>query len=79
MAIKIYHKLKRLRELEGFNLFAEVYNLEGSIFKWANEGRTMVDCQNKDTIYCHPYNILWGGLLASHIRKHEPAYFPAVL
>ena len=42
--------------------FARVYNLEGSIFKWANEGRPLV--QGKVTVHkVHPYNAHWGNLL----------------
>jgi rhodanese-related sulfurtransferase len=42
--------------------FTEVYNLEGSIFKWANEGRPLV--QGKVTVHkVHPYNAHWGRLL----------------
>ncbi len=42
--------------------FVEVYNLEGSIFKWANEGRALVQEQTK--VYrVHPYNTKWGKLL----------------
>jgi len=42
--------------------FTKVYNLEGSIFKWANEGRPLV--QNKVTVRkVHPYNAHWGNLL----------------
>ncbi len=42
--------------------FIEVYNLEGSIFKWANEGRPLVQEQTK--VYkVHPYNTKWGKLL----------------
>ncbi len=42
--------------------FKEVHNLEGSIFKWANEGRPLVQGQ---TIAhkVHPYNSRWGNLL----------------
>ena len=40
----------------------EVYNLEGSIFKWANEDRPLV--QGKVTVHkVHPYNTHWGDLL----------------
>ena len=40
----------------------EVYNLEGSIFKWASEGRPLV--QDKVTVHkVHPYNAHWGKLL----------------
>ncbi len=42
--------------------FTRVYNLEGSIFKWANEGRPLV--QGKVTVHkVHPYNAHWGNLL----------------
>ncbi len=42
--------------------FTKVYNLEGSIFKWANEGRPLV--QDKVTVHkVHPYNAHWGKLL----------------
>ncbi|MBT3879054.1 MAG: rhodanese-like domain-containing protein [Candidatus Scalindua sp.] len=42
--------------------FKAVYNLEGSIFKWANEGRPLV--QGKTTVHkVHPYNAHWGSLL----------------
>ena len=47
--------------------FTHVYNLEGSIFQWANEGRIMFkdDCP---TIFVHPYNAVWGRLLKSQYR-----------
>ncbi len=42
--------------------FTKVYNLEGSIFKWANEGKPIV--QDKVTVHkVHPYNTHWGNLL----------------
>ncbi|MBD2257088.1 rhodanese-like domain-containing protein [Pseudanabaena sp. FACHB-2040] len=42
--------------------FSQVYNLEGSIFQWFNEGRRVV--QNGETAErVHPYNSLWGMLL----------------
>ncbi|MBS1258378.1 MAG: Thiosulfate sulfurtransferase GlpE [Candidatus Scalindua arabica] len=42
--------------------FTRVYNLEGSIFKWANEGRPLV--QSQTTVHkVHPYNAHWGKLL----------------
>jgi len=41
-----------------------VYNLEGSLFKWANEGRPVFkdDCL---TAFVHPYDAAWGKLLKS--------------
>lgn len=41
----------------------QVYNLEGSIFKWANENRPLV---GSDTV--HPYNNTFGLLLDSKKR-----------
>ena len=41
--------------------FTKVYNLEGSIIKWANEGRPLV--QGQATVHkVHPYNASWGSL-----------------
>jgi hypothetical protein len=50
----------------------QLFNLEGSLFKWANEEREMVNCQNEPTPYCHPYSAFWGLLLNSQLRKREP-------
>ena len=47
----------------------KVYNLEGSLFKWANEGRAMVDDKGEPTVYAHPYNTMFGKLLKSELRK----------
>jgi rhodanese-related sulfurtransferase len=49
----------------------ELYNLKGSIFVWANEGRPMVrrasgSEQAASTV--HPYNNSWGGLLLPSLR-----------
>lgn len=46
-----------------------MYNLEGSIFKWANENRQMVDHKNRSTVYAHPYNAVFGKLLKKELRK----------
>jgi len=42
--------------------FTHVLNMEGSIFKWANEGRP-VYCDGKQVKKVHPYNERWGKLL----------------
>lgn len=44
-----------------------VYNLEGSIFKWANEKRPLYQ-SDRPTTLVHPYNHLWGQLLNSRSR-----------
>ena len=45
-----------------------VYNLEGSIFKWANENRPIVNGDDKPTHLVHPYNSFFGKLLESSRR-----------
>jgi rhodanese-related sulfurtransferase len=47
--------------------FSRVYNLEGSIFQWVNQGHKVYkDEQNTNVV--HPYNWLWGKLLRSQYR-----------
>ena len=47
--------------------FSNVWNLEGSIFQWANERRPLVrEDQPVDTV--HPYSNLWGRLLIDEVR-----------
>lgn len=40
----------------------EVFNLDGSIFQWANEGRPLVR-EGQPVTGVHPYNAVWGRLL----------------
>lgn len=50
-----------------------VMNLEGSIFAWANEGRSLVakgPTGEKAVQVVHPYNTTWGKLLD---REHQGA------
>lgn len=56
---------RRLREAG----FTEVYNLEGSIFKWANEGRPVYR-QEQTVQEVHPYDSLWGTLLDRHLHSY---------
>lgn len=45
-----------------------VYNLEGSIFEWANSGLPVYQGQKKaDKV--HPYNAFWGKLLKKKFRN----------
>lgn len=54
---------QRLREVG----FESVANLEGSIFRWANEGRAVVrDGQAVGEV--HPYDAVWGRLLVPERR-----------
>lgn len=47
--------------------FDRVYNLQGSIFQWANEGRPIFK-DDRPTQFVHPYNAIWGKLLKSQYR-----------
>ncbi|TVQ08929.1 MAG: rhodanese-like domain-containing protein [Leptolyngbya sp. DLM2.Bin27] len=42
--------------------YSEVYNLAGSAFQWANEGRVLVS-QGQPVKAVHPFNSVWGLLL----------------
>lgn len=47
--------------------FLHVYNLEGSIFQWANEDRPVFK-NSSPTKLIHPYNSRWGRLLKPEYR-----------
>ena len=49
--------------------FGNVYNLEGSIFEWANQGRPLVDAEGQRAERVHPYNGWWGRLLNENVRS----------
>lgn len=42
-----------------------VENLSGSIFRWANEGRPLVDAADRPTTVVHPFGSAWRFLLRS--------------
>ena len=48
--------------------YTEVYNLEGSIFAWANEGRPVYR-GNERVKVVHPYDRTWGRLLKESLWK----------
>ena len=48
--------------------YTEIYNLEGSIFAWANEGRPVYRGKERVTVV-HPYDKTWGRLLKESLRK----------
>lgn len=58
----------RLRE-QGFS---NVANLKGSLFRWANEGRTVVR-DGTPVQAVHPYDDTWGTLLADSLHTYAPA------
>lgn len=47
--------------------FTNVWNLEGSIFQWANEHRPLVR-EDQPVTTVHPYSSLWGRLLSDDVR-----------
>ncbi len=63
---------KKLREAG----YAHVTNLEGSIFRWANENRPLVhDGQPTDKV--HPFNAVWGMLVEkAHRAENVPSAAP---
>jgi rhodanese-related sulfurtransferase len=62
-----YRSAKFAQQLQAMG-YQTVFNLEGSIFQWANEGRSL-DRTPQTTQPIHPYNNLWGLLLNPTIPK----------
>ena len=50
--------------------FTNVFNLEGSIFAWASEGRPL-ESQGKPVYKVHPYDSSWGRLLPNSLRSDQ--------
>ena len=51
---------------------SEVYNLEGGIFRWHNDGRALVNARQASE-YIHPYNAYWGRLVdRSELIRYRP-------
>ena len=48
--------------------YTEIYNLEGSIFAWANEGRPVYRGKERVKVV-HPYDRIWGRLLKKSLRE----------
>ena len=51
--------------------FSDVANLEGSIFRWANEGRPVVR-DGVEVWDVHPYDVVMGRLLTRELRARKP-------
>jgi len=53
--------------------FTNVANLQGSIFRWANEGRPVV---RGDSVVraVHPYDETWGRLLDAELHRRSPPH-----
>ena len=52
--------------------YTRVVNLEGSIFRWANEGRPVYQLDQR-VGKVHPYNRVWGLLLRKELRARVPS------
>lgn len=48
---------------------ANIFNLQGSIFKWANEGRSLI-ANDRAVHVVHPFNERWGVLLNPELHPH---------
>lgn len=57
------------------NGHTEIYNLKGSIFRWANEGRRVVR-DGAPVRAVHPYDALWGKLLDTDLHANPPEQAP---
>lgn len=51
--------------------FTNVSNLQGSIFRWANEGRSIYR-GDEQVQQVHPYDRVWGRLLDKDLRAYSP-------
>ena len=49
-----------------------VWNLEGSIFKWANESKQMTDLNEKTTTFAHPFSYTFCAFLQKQFWKWTP-------
>lgn len=57
------YRSSRLADVLQQRGIAQIANLEGSLFAWANEGRPFVDRLGKPVHLVHPYNDTWAQLL----------------
>jgi len=51
--------------------FTNVYNLDGSIFQWANEGRPVYR-EGQPVRQVHPFDAVWGQLLDDRLHTAVP-------
>jgi 3-mercaptopyruvate sulfurtransferase SseA len=61
------YRSARLAYWLGRQGYTRVANLEGSLFRWANEGRPMFH-EDRPTVRVHPYDERWGLMLESPYR-----------
>lgn len=66
------YRSARLAHRLGEEGFEKIYNLEGSIFRWVNSGRTVVRREGGSEVpveEVHPYGAPWGRLLEEQYRQ----------
>lgn len=63
---KLYRELRDRDRVNDISL----YNLEGGLFKWANEDRFIVDATGNATNFVHPYSVVWGKFLNQEKKKY---------
>lgn len=70
-AILVYssvgYRAARVARFLGRQGYTQVFTLDGSIFRWANEGRPLVH-QDRPTVLVHPYDERWGLMLEQPYR-----------
>ncbi|KAJ8042732.1 hypothetical protein HOLleu_09575 [Holothuria leucospilota] len=72
-ASNLVSRFQQSLQKEGNQDSMNVYNLEGSIFKWANENRSLVNLSGEPTGFVHPYSTMFGKLyLDSSRTKFTP-------
>ena len=64
------YRSSRLAETLAEAGYPNVYNLEGSIFQWANEGRAVYRGR-EEVGAVHPYNNNWGKLLRRELWSYD--------
>ena len=66
-----YRSAELVSELQQFSA-RTVYNLNGSLFRWANEDRAVYRGTERVTTV-HPFNERWGTLLNTSLHAYEPS------
>ncbi|MEM8983727.1 MAG: rhodanese-like domain-containing protein [Pseudomonadota bacterium] len=61
----------RAAQLLRENGYTNVANLDGSLFRWANEGRALENAAGP-TELAHPFNLWWGRYLRRELHARQP-------
>ena len=71
MATRLLDELEK-PENQDIKSSLELYNLEGAIFKWANERKNLFDPDGNDTDMIHTFTRLKGMLVDKELRRLDP-------